>query len=102
MSLAEPTPLFACELGTGRIPFAAGVAAGAWVFANGVTAEPTDIYDPGRSLVSAYTALFDQWRRIFEIGAANMRRGTSGATAMRLLKVGLAHLHDRRSFPISS
>jgi 2-iminobutanoate/2-iminopropanoate deaminase len=45
VSLAEPTPLFACELGTGRIPFAAGVAAGAWVFANGVTAEPQAIRD---------------------------------------------------------
>jgi hypothetical protein len=69
---------------------------------NGVTAEPTDIYDPSRSLASAYGALFDQWRRIFEIGAANLRKGHDGATAMRLLRLGVAHWSDGRSFPISS
>ena len=69
---------------------------------NGVTAEPTDIYDPGRSLASAYAALFDQWRRIFEIGHANLQRGHTGASAMRLLQLGFAHLSDRRAFPISS
>jgi hypothetical protein len=69
---------------------------------NGVTAEPTDIYDPSRSLASAYAALFDQWRRVFEIGAANLRRGHAGASLARLLRLGLAHLTDRRAFPVSS
>jgi hypothetical protein len=69
---------------------------------NGVTAEPTDIYDPNRSLVSAYAALFDQWRRIFEIGSANLRLGHSGASALRLLRLGLSHLTDGRVFPVSS
>ena len=47
---------------------------------NGVTAEPTDIYDPGRTLMSAYAALFDQWRRVFRSappifsGAARVRQ----------------------------
>lgn len=69
---------------------------------NGVTAEPTDIYDPSRSLGSAYAALFDQWCRIFEIGAANLRRGHRGASAFRLARLGLKHLADRRAFPVSS
>jgi hypothetical protein len=69
---------------------------------NGVTAEPTDIYDPDRPIASAYAALFDQWRRVFEIGDANRRRGFEGASAMRLLQLGLAHLADRRAFPVSS
>ena len=69
---------------------------------NGVTAEPTDIYDPARSIASSYAALFDQWRRIFEIGAANLRRGHPGASMLRLLQLGLAHLADRRAFPVSS
>ena len=69
---------------------------------NGVTAEPTDIYDPDRSLASAYAALFDQWRRVFEIGHANLQRGHSGASAVRLLQLGLAHVGDGRAFPVSS
>lgn len=69
---------------------------------NGVTAEPTDIYDPARSVSSAYAALFDQWRRVFEIGAANLRRGHRGLSAWRLARLGLAHLTDRRTFPVSS
>lgn len=69
---------------------------------NGVTAEPTDIYDPNRTVVSAYAALFDQWRRVFEIGAANRRRGHVGSSAWRLLQIGLTHLTDGRAFPTSS
>jgi hypothetical protein len=69
---------------------------------NGVAAEPTDIYDPDRSLVSAYAALFDQWRRVFEIGRANLERGHDGASAMRLLQLALRHLTDQRAFPVSS
>jgi hypothetical protein len=69
---------------------------------NGVTAEPTDIYDPQRSLRSAYAALFDQWRRIFEIGSANLRRGHAGASAFELARLGISHLVDARAFPPSS
>lgn len=69
---------------------------------NGVTAEPTDIYDPNRSVWSAYAALFDQWRRVFEIGDANLQRGHGGASAIRLLQLGLTHLTDGRAFPASS
>jgi hypothetical protein len=66
---------------------------------NGVTAEPTDIYDPSRPIASAYRALFEQWRLIFVIGAANRRRGHRGATAARLAALGWEHLWDRRTFP---
>jgi hypothetical protein len=69
---------------------------------NGVTAEPTDIYDPNRTVWSAYAALFDQWRRVFEIGAANLRQGHHGASPIRLLQLALAHLRDGRAFPVSS
>lgn len=69
---------------------------------NGVTAEPTDIYDPGRTVTSAYAALFDQWRRVFEIGAANLRGGHQGASLFRLIKLALAHVTDTRVFPVSS
>jgi hypothetical protein len=69
---------------------------------NGVTAEPTDIYDPQRSIASAYVALFDQWRRVFAIGTANLRRGCRGASTLRLLQLGMTHLTDGRAFPVSS
>ena len=42
---------------------------------NGVTSEPTHIYDPAVSIAAAYRALFTQWRLAFEIGAANAARG---------------------------
>jgi hypothetical protein len=69
---------------------------------NGVTAEPTDVYDPRRTLLSSYRALFEQWRLVFEIGAANLARGHRGASASRLLRLGWAHLRDPRVFPASS
>lgn len=68
---------------------------------NGVTAEPTDVYDPDRPLASAYHALFDQWRHVFAIGAANRRRGHPAATLGRLARLALAHLQDGRVFPVS-
>ncbi len=42
---------------------------------NGAAAEATSIYDARTSLRSAYRTLFEQWRIVFEIGAANRARG---------------------------
>jgi hypothetical protein len=69
---------------------------------NGVTAEPTDVYDPDRTIWSSYRALFEQWRLVFTIGAENRRRGHEGTTWRRLLWLGLQHLRDDRRFPVSS
>lgn len=69
---------------------------------NGVTAEPTDVYDPERTIWSSYRALFEQWRLVFTIGAENRRRGHEGTTWRRLLRLGLKHLRDDRRFPVSS
>jgi len=69
---------------------------------NGVTAEPTDVYDPERTVWSSYRALFEQWRQVFTIGAANRRLGHPGASWRRLLRLGLQHLRDSRRFPVSS
>jgi hypothetical protein len=43
---------------------------------NGVTSEPTHIYDPRISLAEAYHTLWRHWRRAFEIGELNRRNGT--------------------------
>ena len=42
---------------------------------NGVSSEATNIYDPANSLGNAYRTLFEQWRIVFAIAAANRRRG---------------------------
>ena len=59
---------------------------------NGVTAEATHIYDPSRSLWSAYRTLFTQWRLVFDIGAANLTAGRRSSSLSRLVKLSLSHL----------
>lgn len=59
---------------------------------NGVTGEPTDVYDPERGLVDSYRGLFTQWRLVFEIGAANLAAGRAVAGTPALLERLLAHL----------
>jgi membrane protein DedA with SNARE-associated domain len=61
---------------------------------NGATSESTNIYDPSRSLVDAYRTLFRQWTIVFEIGAANRRRGERATSLARLLM--LLNAHRRR------
>jgi pimeloyl-ACP methyl ester carboxylesterase len=58
---------------------------------NGVTSEPTHIYDPAVPLIEAYRALFRQWRLAFEIGAENVERGARPATLAELARLGLAY-----------
>ncbi len=41
---------------------------------NGVSSEPTHIYDPAVGIVEAYRTLYRHWRTAFEIGAANRAR----------------------------
>jgi membrane protein DedA with SNARE-associated domain len=59
---------------------------------NGVTAESTNIYDPRRSLLSAYATLYRQWEILFRIGAANRRRGHEPASVRELTRLLVAHL----------
>ena len=51
---------------------------------NGVTSEPTHIYDPAVSVFAAYRALFDQWSTAFAIGGANARAGAPVTPARSL------------------
>lgn len=44
---------------------------------NGVTSEPTHIYQPGTPLRVGYRSLMETWRTACDIGEANMRRGTA-------------------------
>lgn len=42
---------------------------------NGVTSEPTHIYDPSHSVLYAWKALSNQWKRAFDIAAQNRAAG---------------------------
>jgi hypothetical protein len=43
---------------------------------NGVTSEPTNIYDPSWSIFRAQRVLLGYWRHLFELGVARDRSGT--------------------------
>lgn len=64
---------------------------------NGVTSEPTHIYDPRVSLVAAYRALFTQWRLAFEIGAENAARGARVSSPGELAGLVADHASLSRS-----
>ncbi len=68
---------------------------------NGATAESTDIYDPNRSLVSAYRQLFKQWALAFTIGAANRAGGAPVTPIRRLAGLLRAHMTSKPAFALS-
>jgi hypothetical protein len=68
---------------------------------NGATAESTNIYDPARSIWSAYAMLFKQWSLVFSIGSSNLRRGGSRTRSRRLARLVLEHLTVRPALFLS-
>jgi membrane protein DedA with SNARE-associated domain len=54
---------------------------------NGVLSESTHIYDPRYGVVHAWRTLFAQWRLAFEIGRANVERGSRTATSREVLEL---------------
>lgn len=61
---------------------------------NGVTSESTNLYDPSWSLMRAYRLLFEQWKILFAIGAANRASGHRPARARELLGAIVAHWRE--------
>lgn len=68
---------------------------------NGATAESTDIYDPNRSLLSAYRQLFKQWSIVFTIGAANRATGAAVTPTRRLASLLHAYMTSKPAFALS-
>lgn len=58
---------------------------------NGVSSEPTHIYDPSVSLWSAYRALFQHWSEAFRIGAENRASGARPTPLLELLRIVYRH-----------
>jgi len=63
---------------------------------NGALSESTDIYDPDGSLTHAYAVLRRQWSLLFEIGAANRRRGAQPSPLSEVLRDAVAYYRTRR------
>src|SRR5262249_34450092 len=59
---------------------------------NGATSESTNLYDPGRSLLSAYRILYQQWSLLFRIGDANRRRGHVPSSISTLIAMLWSHM----------
>ncbi len=68
---------------------------------NGATSESTNIYDPGFTLIRAYTYLFEQWRLLFLIGAANRARGARPSGLGELLRATRAYYRERHVAMVS-
>jgi hypothetical protein len=66
---------------------------------NGGTSEATSIYDPENGVLDAYRVLFEQWRILFRIAAANVRRGAPRWGALELLKMLGRYRQVARSHP---
>lgn len=68
---------------------------------NGTSAEATSLYDPGKGLLWAYSVLFGQWRRLYELGAARERSGFPPMSLRALRAEARAHYRDRRGSAVS-
>ena len=58
---------------------------------NGVTSEPTHIYDPEASIFVAWRVLCQQWHYAFKIGKKNLSNGTKTATVRAIIKQHRTH-----------
>jgi hypothetical protein len=54
---------------------------------NGVTSEPTDMYDPKNSLFVASRKLMKEWKMAFEIGQVIRKQGVEPMPVMDLLRL---------------
>jgi membrane protein DedA with SNARE-associated domain len=68
---------------------------------NGATSESTNLYDPSRSLISAYRILFRQWDMLFRIGHANRSRGHQPLSLCGMLRLLRTYYAGRRIDPLA-
>jgi hypothetical protein len=68
---------------------------------NGAASEATSIYDARNSLWTAYRTLFQQWRLVFEIGAANQRLGARPTQPLLLFQRWRETIARIQTYPVS-
>src|SRR2546428_12262856 len=68
---------------------------------NGATSEATSIYDSRNSLFSAYRTLFQQWKLVFAIGAANRLNGHAPSSLTALWRNWRQYSAAALSYPLA-
>jgi membrane protein DedA with SNARE-associated domain len=68
---------------------------------NGASSEATSIYDARNSLLSAYRTLFQQWRLVFAIGAANRANGYAPSSLAALWRNWRQYSVAALSYPLA-
>jgi hypothetical protein len=68
---------------------------------NGTASEPTNIYDPDRSVWWAWSVMLRLWRRLYVLGEARRREGVPPSRLRTLLHETRAHFRSRRGPAIS-
>ena len=66
---------------------------------NGAGAEPTQVWDPRKSVTEVYAGLLGQVRVLFEVGAENVRRGARPAPAREIVRRYFAEVRRQRIYP---
>lgn len=62
---------------------------------NGITSEATNLYDPARGPLWAYSILFGQWRELFRIGAERRASGFRPLGVRETITLVRAHFRER-------
>lgn len=62
---------------------------------NGITSEATNLYDPDRGPLWAYSVLFGQWRELYRVGAARRAEGVRALTAREAIAFARSHFRER-------
>jgi len=68
---------------------------------NGAASEATNIYDASNSLWSAYRTLYQQWKLVYQIGAANGKRGNRPASVFAVLGDWMDFSRQAIEYPIA-
>ncbi len=68
---------------------------------NGASSEATHIWDVRTTLVDAYSALFHQFRILFEIGALNRKRGFRTLSPFQLIRDVIKYKKQKRHYPLA-
>ena len=68
---------------------------------NGVSSEPTNIYDPARGLVWAYKQMYRHWDRLFAIGHARRKQGVRSMSLPEMLRAVRDHYRGRPGTHVS-
>lgn len=62
---------------------------------NGTTGESTNIYDPGKSIAWAYGVLAEQWRLLYELGAARRKAGVKPMGLLAVVREARRQVRER-------